>query len=94
MTEATHSHGSASTSFDSDGRTDDVQSMTDHAKRIAEDALNEVRGRAGEYIELGRDRAAGMAEAVEQHIRTRPVQAVAIAAGIGVALGYLWSRRS
>lgn len=91
MNQATNS---ATESFGASTHDDELQTMSERAKQAAEDALNELKGRAGEYIERGREQAAGMAEAVEQQIRQRPMHAVAIAAGIGVALGYLWSRRS
>ena len=64
------------------------------AKEAAEDALNDLKERANEYLEVGREKALAMSDVVADQIRQRPVEAVAIAAGIGFALGFLWTRRS
>ena len=56
--------------------------------------VEDLKQRAGDYIEQGREKAVEMAAGIERQIRDRPVPAVAIAAGIGFALGLLWSRRS
>ncbi|HET6880123.1 MAG TPA: hypothetical protein VFI31_08205 [Pirellulales bacterium] len=72
----------------------DGQNASQKAKHAAEAALHDLKDRAGEYCELGREKAEAMTGVVEEQIRQRPVQAVAIAAGIGFALGFLWTRRS
>jgi ElaB/YqjD/DUF883 family membrane-anchored ribosome-binding protein len=64
------------------------------AKVAAEDTLNDLKERANEYLEFGREKALTMTEVVGDQIRRRPVEAVVIAAGIGFALGFLWTRRS
>lgn len=70
----------------------------DSTQFASEDAagqtVEDLKQRAGEYIEQGREKAVEMAAGIERQIRDRPVEAVAIAAGIGFALGLLWSRRS
>ena len=77
------------------GAESDGSEATSHrAKQAAEDALNDLKGRAAEYLELGRDRAVALTDVVEDQIRQRPVPAVAVAAGIGFALGFFWTRRS
>jgi ElaB/YqjD/DUF883 family membrane-anchored ribosome-binding protein len=74
--------------------TDGGQTLGHEAKHAAEAALHDLKNRAAEYCDLGREKALAMTDVVEQQIRDRPVQALAIAAGIGFALGLLWTRRS
>ncbi len=75
---------------------DDACSSFDKAatSQYAEEALRELQDRATEYLAMGREKALAMSDAVEEQIRTRPVQAVTVAAGIGFVLGLLWTRRS
>lgn len=77
-----------------DAQTSEGTERMHAAKEAAEDALNDLKGRANEYLELGREKAFAMTDAVGEQIRRRPAEAVAIAAGIGFALGFLWTRRS
>lgn len=93
MSDATRaSHGTESFASATNGA--DAECMADQAKRAAEQALNDLKNRAAEYLELGREKAVDVSEQVEEQIRHRPVQAVAIAAGVGFALGLLFTRRS
>ncbi|HVX11470.1 MAG TPA: hypothetical protein VHC22_09835 [Pirellulales bacterium] len=82
-----HSAGDACSSFDR-------EATSQNAKDVAEEALRDLQDRAAEYLERGREQAFAVSDAVEEQIRTRPVQAVTVAAGIGFVLGYLWTRRS
>lgn len=82
--------GSASAKFI---RTDDA-AAADRARETAEQVLNGLKTHAADYLELGRSKATELTETVEEQIRSRPAAAVAIAAGIGFALGFLWTRRS
>ena len=66
----------------------------DGAQQATEQAIDDLKERAADYLEQGKQTAAEMAGAIEQQIRKRPVEAVAVAAGIGFALGLLWNRRS
>ena len=72
---------------------DEGQDTAARAKQSAEEALEGLKGRAADYLDIGRDRALALAELVEEQIRQRPVQSLSVAAGIGFALGLLWSRR-
>jgi ElaB/YqjD/DUF883 family membrane-anchored ribosome-binding protein len=60
----------------------------------AEQVIDDLKRRATDYVEQGKQTAADMTAAIERQIRQRPVEAVAVAAGIGFALGLLWNRRS
>jgi ElaB/YqjD/DUF883 family membrane-anchored ribosome-binding protein len=48
----------------------------------------------GEYIERGREAAQDLGGTLERQIREQPSRSVLIAAGLGFAIGMLWSRRS
>ncbi|HTU26707.1 MAG TPA: hypothetical protein VMF30_14965 [Pirellulales bacterium] len=63
--------------------------IRDATVRKAED----LRDRAGEYYEENIGRAIDIERTLEQRIREKPLQSIAIAAGVGMFLGVLWSRR-
>jgi ElaB/YqjD/DUF883 family membrane-anchored ribosome-binding protein len=48
----------------------------------------------GEYIERDREAAQDLGGTLERQIREQPSRSVLIAAGLGFAIGMLWSRRS
>ena len=72
----------------------DAEQFASRARQTAEDLLDGVKANAADYLELGRGKAAELTETVEEQIRNRPAAALAVAAGIGFALGFLWKRRS
>lgn len=92
MDSSPHSGNDSGGSFNS--AADDVTCKADQARQAAEQVLGDLKQRGAEFVEQGRDKAAQMATEIERQIRYRPVEAVAIAAGIGFALGFLWNRRS
>jgi len=63
--------------------------LRDATSRKAED----LRDRAGDVYEEGRQRAVDFERTLEQRIREKPLQSVAIAAGVGILLGMIWTRR-
>jgi len=75
------------------GAVQGMQGTAEQVKRAAQERLNQVRDRAGEYLQEGRDRAMEMERSVEGQIRSQPVQAMLIAAGVGFLLGMLFIRR-
>ncbi|HQU43638.1 MAG TPA: hypothetical protein PK867_12555 [Pirellulales bacterium] len=86
-------HGSAtSEAFRAAGSTE-ADDLGHRAQQTVEQVLNDIKNRAADYVDLGRGKATELTETVERQIRTQPVTAVAIAAGIGFALGFLWMRR-
>ena len=72
----------------------DAEHLAGRARQTAEDLLSGLKANAADYLELGRGKAAELTETVEEQIRNRPTAAIAVAAGIGFALGFLWKRRS
>ncbi|HWB09332.1 MAG TPA: DUF883 C-terminal domain-containing protein [Pirellulales bacterium] len=65
-----------------------------HEGRCSTEAIDDLKRRAAEYVEHGKQTAAGLTATIERQIRQRPVEAVAVAAGIGFVLGLFWNRRS
>lgn len=53
----------------------------------------EIRDRGRESVEHAAERAREVERQAEDYVRERPVQALAIAAGLGLAIGYLTRRR-
>lgn len=63
------------------------------ARARAEDSLRQARARLTQVEEEALKRARELADATEEYVRDNPWQAVGIAAGIGLVLGVLISRR-
>ena len=53
---------------------------------------DQLREQAGEYYEQGRQRAMEMEQNLEQYVQEKPIQALLMAAGVGLLLGILWKR--
>lgn len=62
-----------------------------HARRVFDDKVNEAGAKAGEFGDAAREQAADLQQAALDYIARKPLQSVAIAAGIGLILG-LWSK--
>ena len=58
----------------------------------AREKYNQLSDQAQEYYEQGRQKAQEWEEGLESYIQEKPLQAVLIAAGVGVLLGLLWKR--
>ena len=59
----------------------------------AEESLRQARARVGEIEEEALRRARELADATEEYVRDNPWQSIGVAAGIGLVLGILISRR-
>ena len=55
--------------------------------------IEEIRARAEEALRTARERLEGVASRLNEEVRQHPWAAVAIAAGIGLVLGVLLSRK-
>jgi len=71
---------------------DDLAEMGHLAKHAASETIHDVKGKTREMLEEKKGQAHEMEDKLLQHVRDRPLQSVAIAAGIGIVLGFL-SRR-
>ena len=63
------------------------------ARARAEDSLRQAKARLTQVEEEALKRARELADATEDYVRDNPWQSVGIAAGIGLVLGVLISRR-
>jgi ElaB/YqjD/DUF883 family membrane-anchored ribosome-binding protein len=58
----------------------------------AREKYEQVAGQARDYYEQGRDQAQQWEQTLESYVQEKPIQALLIAAGVGVLLGVLWKR--
>lgn len=81
-----------------------AESLLDETAGLAGDRAAEVRERAAESVRAARERLSGLeqelldrardaAQDAEHYVRRNPWQSVGIAAGIGLVVGVLLSRR-
>ncbi len=58
----------------------------------AADKYNQLRDQANQYYNEGRERAQEWEQSLETYVQEKPLQAVLVAAGVGLLLGLLWKR--
>lgn len=71
----------------------DVQELGKITKNLAEDTMGLLSSNASGYYQQGREKVQGLEKTIEKTIREHPLQSVAVAAGVGLILGFLWRRR-
>jgi ElaB/YqjD/DUF883 family membrane-anchored ribosome-binding protein len=69
-----------------------IREMGSQARDVANRKYEELRDSAADYYQQGKERAQEWEHGLEQYVQEKPLQAVLIAAGIGVVLGLLWKR--
>jgi ElaB/YqjD/DUF883 family membrane-anchored ribosome-binding protein len=69
-----------------------LRDLGGQVRDMATERYSQLKDQANEYYETGRDRAREWEENLEQYVQEKPLQAVLIAAGVGVLLGLLWKR--
>jgi len=62
-------------------------------RTAATERAEQWRDTAGEYYEKGRERAMSLEQTLEDKVREKPLQALLMAAGLGVLVGMCWTRR-
>lgn len=72
---------------------EDVRAMGGQVGKAAREQYENLRSKASDYVEHGREKAEEWESDLEGYIKAKPVQALLIAAGAGVILGLLWRRR-
>jgi ElaB/YqjD/DUF883 family membrane-anchored ribosome-binding protein len=72
---------------------DNIKEMGAEARERAQQGFETLRHSAEDYFEQGREKALELSETMEQRIRSQPIAALAVAAGIGFLIGAIWSRR-
>jgi ElaB/YqjD/DUF883 family membrane-anchored ribosome-binding protein len=69
-----------------------IQQMGSSAKEMAQAGWETARDTAGEYLDKGRQKAKELGQTLDTQIRTRPIPALLIAAGIGFLAAILLTR--
>jgi len=69
-----------------------LREMGTQARDVATERYNQLRDQAQNYYDQGRQRATEWEQGLESYVQEKPVQAVPIAAGVGVLLDLLWKR--
>jgi ElaB/YqjD/DUF883 family membrane-anchored ribosome-binding protein len=72
---------------------DKAAEVSQHLKDAATDKYTEVKDRATNAYNQGRETAEQWEQSLESYVQEKPLQAVLLAAGVGLLLGLLWKRR-
>lgn len=70
-----------------------IKQAAGHYVDQGREQLDALKGSAAECLEQGRARAMQMERTIEGQIRSQPMRAMLIAAGIGLVAGFLLARR-
>lgn len=71
---------------------DNIADMGHMAKDVIQDKYREFKDRAAAKYGDGKDRMHELEDSLVGKVREAPVKSVLIAAGVGLALGFLWRR--
>ncbi len=69
---------------------ENLRNLGSQVRDQATQQYDQLRNQATEYYEQGRQRAMDMEQNLEQYVQEKPLQAVLIAAGVGVLIGIIW----
>ena len=70
-----------------------LQEMGSLARGAAQETVEQLRETATDYYNTSRDRAYELEQSIESRIREKPLNAVLIAAGVGILAGIMLMRR-
>lgn len=70
-----------------------IADMGHLAKETVQDKFHELKDRASEKYDEGKEKLHELEEGFVRNVRASPMRSVLIAAGVGLALGFLWRRR-
>ena len=70
-----------------------IQETGSHLQEAAGETAEQLRATAHEYYQAGREQMCQIENSLESRIREKPVTALCIAAGLGLLVGMVWSRR-
>jgi ElaB/YqjD/DUF883 family membrane-anchored ribosome-binding protein len=70
-----------------------LRDLGGQVRDAAREKYQKLSDQAQDYYEQGRQKAQEWEEGLENYIQEKPLQAVLIAAGIGMLIGLLWKRR-
>jgi ElaB/YqjD/DUF883 family membrane-anchored ribosome-binding protein len=71
---------------------DTVRDIGNKVRDAATDTYGQVREQAAGYINQGKEAAEEWEKSLETYVQEKPLQAVLLAAGVGLLLGLLWKR--
>ena len=71
---------------------ENLRDLGGQVRETATQQYEQLRDQASDYYEQGRQRALEVEQSLEQYVQEKPIQALLIAAGVGVVLGWLWKR--
>ena len=71
---------------------ENLRNLGSQVRDQAQQKYSELSDQAQEYYQQGRQKAQEWEQGLESYIQEKPLQAVMIAAGVGVLLGLLWKR--
>ena len=71
---------------------ENLRNLGSQVRDQATQQYDQLRTQASEYYEQGRQRAMDMEQNLEQYVQEKPIQALLMAAGVGLLLGILWKR--
>jgi len=71
---------------------ENLRDLGGQVRDTATQQYEHLRDQASQYYDQGRQRALEMEENLEQYVQEKPIQALLIAAGVGMFLGLLWKR--
>ncbi len=71
---------------------ENLRDLGGQVRNAARDKYEQLSGEARAYYDQGRDMAQEWEQGIESYVREKPLQAVLIAAGVGLLLGALWKR--
>jgi ElaB/YqjD/DUF883 family membrane-anchored ribosome-binding protein len=70
-----------------------AQRFGSDVRHAVQDQFGNIQETASEYLEQGRSKANEVRHTLEDRIRNQPLNSMLIVAGIGFALGFLFTRR-
>lgn len=69
-----------------------VREVGSQVRDAATEQYNQMRDRANDYYEQGRQKAQEWEQGLESYVHEKPMQALLVAAGVGLLLGIIWKR--
>ena len=72
---------------------DNLSRLFGASREVAAEKLGQVRDKGHDWIGRGRDRAHRVVDGTQEYVREEPMKALLVAAGAGLLIGWLITRR-
>jgi ElaB/YqjD/DUF883 family membrane-anchored ribosome-binding protein len=72
--------------------TQNLRDIGGQVRDAASEKYSQLRDQASEYYNQSKEAATQWEQSLESYVQEKPLQAVLIAAGVGLLLGLLWKR--